>query len=81
MKDGFYIYLPVGVEGDLTFAQFKKLCKHFDCEVQPKKKNDTEYSIFSEDAMNFFWLGANMAFQGYGSSLTETIKEKIKRTT
>jgi hypothetical protein len=58
----FEIKLPVGVEGDATKENFAAFCEHFSCQLQKRKRGDVYWTITTEDASNFFWLGSNINF-------------------
>jgi len=72
----FKIELPADIHGELSFAQFCEFCEHFGCDVLGKTRGGT-WIIESADTMNFFWLGANMAFVRQ-TPLTVSYLEKVK---
>ncbi len=68
------IELPQGIQGDLTFEQFDKLCDHFGCSLA--KTRSGTWIIESEAPVNFFWLGANI-YNRTVTPLTISVTEKI----
>ncbi len=71
----YQIELPAGIQGDMTFAMFSDLCEHFNCSLEGKTRSGS-WIIESEDAANFYWLGANMALR-INTPLSVSIAEKI----
>ncbi len=67
--------LPAGIQGDMSFAQFSDLCEYFHCSLEGKTRNHT-WIIESEEVINFYWLGANMALR-INTPLSMSIAEKI----
>src|SRR5205809_8130482 len=50
-------------QGDYNRKQFAKFCERFCCKLLPSKRNEKHlFIISSEQAINFFWLGANIDF-------------------
>ncbi len=72
----YQIELPSGIEGELSFAQFCDFCEHFGCDLLGKTRSGT-WIVETDETMNLFWLGANMAF-AYKTPLTVSYLEKLK---
>lgn len=73
----FKIELPAGIQGELSFAQFCEFCDHFGCDLLGKTRSGN-WIIETDEIMNIYWLGANMAFS-YNSPMTVSYLEKIKQ--
>lgn len=61
------ILLPIGIEGEWSKNQLAEYCAKFDCQLKNKKKGDSHWTITSDDAVNFFWLGMNLNFKHTGA--------------
>lgn len=68
------IELPIGFISD-DFEKAKAYCEHFNCTIHKSKRGTAFNVIESDDALNFFWLGANVNLKST-SSLTITAAEK-----
>jgi hypothetical protein len=60
----------------ISTLNFKSYCTHFNCLATRHRNGD--WTIHSDDAINFFWLGANMNLVS-SSTLTESVSEKYLR--
>lgn len=70
-----HIELPIDFFSDTPFDKVKAYCNHFGCSISKPRKGDNIYTIQSDNPINFFWLGANVALKSE-SSLTITPAEK-----
>jgi hypothetical protein len=68
------IYLPEGFISD-DFQKAKAYCEHFNCTIYPAKKGSAENAIYTEEALNLFWMGVNLNLKST-SPLTITPAEK-----
>lgn len=64
--------LPIGIEGAWSVKQWSEFCKRFDCTLLPKKRGSAEWTITSDNASNFFWLGVNLNFKVNTSQMIST---------
>lgn len=51
-----YIEIPIDM---MPRNHMRKFCKYYDCILLNGRRGDAYYKIISEDATNFFWMGAN----------------------
>lgn len=72
----YKIELTHDVIGDMTFEQFSDFCTHFGCSLEGKTRHNT-WIIETDDIMNIYWLGANMAMPKSNSPLSVTVRDKI----
>lgn len=64
--------VPKDCTGGLSKAKFIQFCADFDCKAEFKKG---QWVISTDDAINFFWLGANLQFD-YETGLSISKKSK-----
>lgn len=69
------MYLPVGSISE-SFEKAQAYCKHFNCIAHKPKRGSASFLIESNDAVNFFWLGANLNLKS-SSSLMITPADKF----
>lgn len=56
-KINYSIEIPIDI---MPRTQMSIMCDRFDCSLLPARRGDAYYRITSENATNFFWLGANI---------------------
>lgn len=51
------ILVPVG---DIKLHDMRRICNMYNCLVKYQDKDKCYFEISTDDALNFFWLGANL---------------------